>query len=680
VPTIDTSRTGGWPVPRDVNSGLAFKLQRLRSMGPAEIAWRIEQRIRLASWARRAGRPVESLPAPDGGLRAALARTGADVGPAGPAPAWAEALERAVPGEVARVVARADAIRAGRVELFATTYEFGPDPARWPWNRSPDGGPEVALEFGPTLDYRDVAIVGDARLAWELGRHGYLVPVAQAGALTGDPVYARFVFATFEAWSRACPPYQGIQWVSALEFALRSLAWGFSLALLARSPAGDAIEEARWERVLAMWAEQLRFVNAHDARYSSANNHRLGEAAGLAWGGRLLSFLDGAGAWHARGLAVLEDSFLAQTTADGVTKEHAFAYQHFVLDFVVAVEALEARAGRVIPAAIAERMTNVAEALDAFAPGGRVWAVGDGDEGQALPTGEPFAERARASLDCAARLLARPGSGPPTARAFWMGLEGGGGAQAGTAAADRGTRRNGYVVYARNVAAGEARLLFDAAELGLAPLYAHGHADALMVLLDVNGPRLVDAGTGGYHAHAEWREKLRATAAHNTVELDGVSQSAPGGLFQWLRAARIVEGPFEVAPGRWSAAHDGYRVLPGGVLHRRTVAWDVPETIVVTDRVEGGGRHRARTRWHLGRGVAAPEGETAVRVTWPDGFVLTLAGALPAGGRMEIDENGLWAPRFLQAEKCCVVTWITEGALPLEWTTTIVLGSAVRAS
>jgi hypothetical protein len=310
--------------------------------------------------------------------------------------------------------------------------------------------------------------------------------------------------------------------------------------------------------------------------------------------------------------------------------------------------------------------------------------VGDGDEGQALPTGEPFAERARASLDCSARLLARPAAGPPTARAFWLGLAAGGAAQApaqaGAPAEDRDTRRDGYVVRARRVPRGEARLLFDAAELGLAPLYAHGHADALMVLLDVDGPRLVDPGTGGYHAHPELRERLRATAAHNTVELDGVSQSAPGGLFQWLRAARVVEGPSEVAQGRWSAAHDGYRVLPGGVLHRRTVAWDAPETIVVTDRVEGGGRHRARTRWHLGHGAAEPDGGTAVRVSWPDGFVLSLAGALPAGGRMEIDDDGLWAPRFLEVGKCCVVTWITEGTLPLEWTTTIVLGGAVRAS
>ena len=270
--------------------------------------------------------------------------------------------------------------------------------------------------------------------------------------------------------------------------------------------------EARWERVFATWAEQLRFVDAHDARHSSANNHRLGEAAGLAWGGRLLAFVPGAAGWRERGLAILEESFLGQTTPGGVTREHAFAYQHFVLDFVLAVYGLEARAGVAPPRAVIDRIARVAAMLERVSPGGLTWPVGDGDEGQALPTGEPFAGRVSATLECAAALTGEGWSGPNSARARWLG------------AVPKGTRATapaevvrdaGYVIAQR----GDARLLFDAAELGLAPLYAHGHADALMVLLDVRGPRLVDPGTGGYHAHAELRERLRATAAHNTSEL-----------------------------------------------------------------------------------------------------------------------------------------------------------------
>ena len=144
---------------------------------------------------------MPGLPRPNEGFVAAFRRTSA---PFVPGPGFADALERSVPGETARVRERAAAIRAGKIELFARTYELGPDPAAWPWNRDAAGGPEAPMAFGPTLDYRDPARVGDARLAWELGRHGFLVPLAQAAYLDGDAASARFAFEVLESFSRAC--------------------------------------------------------------------------------------------------------------------------------------------------------------------------------------------------------------------------------------------------------------------------------------------------------------------------------------------------------------------------------------------------------------------------------------------------------------------------------------------
>ncbi len=645
-------------------------------MSPAELLWRLAQRARLSALERRAGLPLPVLARPAGGFRAAFVEASAPLVPPGSPAEFAASLDRAFPGEVDRIEARARGILEGRVALFDREYALGPDPAAWPWNRDAAGGPEVPLAFGPTLDYRDPATAGDARLAWELGRHGFVVALAQAAWLGDDPRPARFVFEALEAWIAACPPYRGIQWASALEFALRSLSWGFALALIARTPAGEAIEEARWERVFASWAEQLRFVHGHDARFSSANNHRLGEAAGLAWGGRLLSFLPGAESWRAQGLAILEESFLEQTTDDGVTREHAFAYQQFVLDFVVLVETLELRAGRPLPDRIQGRIARVLESLEAFSPGGLTWPAGDGDEGQALPTGEPFEARVHASLECAARLTGSPFNGKAQPRARWFGWSEGATADP---AAPEAESRGGYVVARRKVGGREARLLFDAAELGLQPLYAHGHADALMVLLDVGGPRLVDPGTGGYHAHAALRERLRATAAHNTVEVDGVPQSIPGGLFQWLKAARIERRDQATTLARgFEAAHDGYRRLPGAVTHRRRVLWAEPERIVVEDALEGAGTHRAVTRWHLGDGRAHEQAEGAYEARWPDGYALSLVPELPKGAATRAGDDAVWAPRFLSARACGVVEWIVEGRLPLSWRTTILLGDVAK--
>ncbi len=663
-------------------------------MSPAEVAWRLEQRLALKRLARRAGAPVPTLPRPDAGFRAAfVAATGSLVPWAGvngvASEAERAAFERAYPGETARILASAEAILGGRVELFARTWAFGPDPRAWPWNRSADDGPPVPLDFGPTLDYREPTVAGDARLAWELGRHGHLAPLAQATWLTGDARFARFAFAVLEAWAEACPPYRGIQWVSALEFAIRSLAWGFALAVVARSAAAAEIDEARWERVLATWAEQLRFVHAHDARFSSANNHRLGEAAGLAWGGTALSFLPEADAWRRRGFAVLEECVLAQTTNDGVTREHAFAYQHFVLDFAVAVEAAGGRTGRPMPAAVRRRLAAIATSLENFAPGGRLWPVGDGDEGQALPLGEPHATRVAASLEAAVALVGTADANDTVEgthpRAFWLGLVARAAATAGGGvgaepASTGVTSRGGYVIDRWDTPRGAARLLFDVAEMGLAPLYAHGHADALQILLDVAGSRLVDPGTGAYHARPELREWLRSTAAHNTLELEGKSQSEPGGLFQWLRVARVSD--VVVAAGTTldvSAAQDGY-VKGEGLRHRRRVRRDGPDVVFVTDTLEavgagaGGVERRAVLRWHVGDGRPRILAADRVEVTWPDGYVLGLCVRSPEGVRARIAEDGVWAPRFLEPRACGVVEWIVETAAGCTIETAIVLG------
>ena len=688
-----------------MTASVRWKLSRLSSMSPAEVAWRLEDRLRLYGLARRRGRPAPPLPPIPGGVLAAFREAAS---PLVPGPDFATGLERTFPGERVRILAEAEAVLEGRLALFAGTLDLGPDPERWPWNRDPAGGPEVAPEFGPTLDYRDPSRVGDARRAWELGRHQFLAPVAQAAYLTGDARYAVFVVRVLEAWLEACPPYCGIQWVSALELALRSLSWGYALALVTRTPGFDvAVGEERLRGLLAAWAEQASYLRAHDSRHSSANNHRLGEAAGLAWAGLLLPFLPESADWRERGLGVLEEAFLAQTTPDGVTREHAFAYQHFVLDFVIAVEALARAKGRAVPPLVAGRLERVAAALASMTGDqGEVWPVGDGDEGRALHLGEPWATRVPASLECAAALLARSDVAAREPRARWLGLlpfPSEASARLSRTRPAPGTleRRafaeGGYTVLAWDWQGRSARLLFDCGPLGLPPLFAHGHADALEVLLDVDGPRLVDPGTGAYHAEPALRNRLRATRAHNTVEVDGLDQAVQAGLFQWTHPMRARDRGTLGGDGGvvLRGRHDGYERLADPVVHERDVALWAPGVLVVVDRLMGRVRHRARVVWRTGDGVPGglepqPADDSVQGVIdWPDGFTLGFAAFGPPGARLRTlapdkgagaspvagvapagaGEPVEWAPRFRAPRPCGLVEVVWQGELPATFVT-----------
>src|SRR5262249_33801097 len=80
----------------------------------------------------------------------------------------------------------------------------------------------------------------------------------------------------------------------------------------------------------------------------------------------------------------------------------------------------------------------------------------------------------------------------------------------------------------------ELRPVVDAGPLGLGPVAAHGHADALSITLSVGGVQiLVDPGTFIEHGDSPWRDYFRGTAAHNTIRVDGRDQSEPGGDSLW---------------------------------------------------------------------------------------------------------------------------------------------------
>lgn len=141
--------------------------------------------------------------------------------------------------------------------------------------------------------------------------------------------------------------------------------------------------------------------------------------------------------------------------------------------------------------------------------------------------------------------------------------------------------------YAR-LSKGPVTLIADVGEIGPAYLPGHAHADTLAFELSINGQRLfVDTGTSRYDVCAE-RLRQRGTAAHNTVELNGTDSSEVWSSFRVARRAR----PRDVRVGSnanvvWlSAAHDGYRRLPGRPLHRRTFDLTAHE-LRIQDEIEG---------------------------------------------------------------------------------------------
>ena len=117
----------------------------------------------------------------------------------------------------------------------------------------------------------------------------------------------------------------------------------------------------------------------------------------------------------------------------------------------------------------------------------------------------------------------------------------------------------------------------------------HAHADALSLTLSLDGRRLlIDPGTSTYTMDSSVRDRMRSTVSHNTVTLDGRSQSMPAGPFHWQTTvdARVVTCRRNPSFDFIEASHDGY----APARHRRTVVRTSQSGWLIVDAIVGSAR------------------------------------------------------------------------------------------
>ncbi|HYX65342.1 MAG TPA: alginate lyase family protein [Burkholderiales bacterium] len=532
--------------------------------------------------------------------------------------------------DAAPYVAAAERIAMGRLDVFALVdVDLGLPPR---WNRDPKTGIEAPLRFGKLLDYRDPDLVGDIKYLWEPNRHLHLVTLAQAYALTRKKKYLDALAEQLESWFLACPSGLGPNWSSALEAAIRLVNWSIAWQLVGGHEGIDAELRRRW---LESIYQHARFVRRWFSAHSSANNHLIGEAAGLFAAGLTWPHWREAKDWVSVAKKILEREALAQTAPDGVNREQALWYQQFVLDMLlVALLAARAAGERFSPAfesRLEAMMDFIACVMDA---GGRVPMFGDADDGYLVRLEREADFCPYRSALAAGALLFRRGDFKLKARrlddkARWLfGADADAQFDALDAEATRLPMRQsfpdgGYFVLGCEFdRPREIRAVVDAGPLGYTSIAAHGHADALSLTLSVEGREiLVDPGTYAYHTQGEWRRYFRGTSAHNTVRIDGLDQSEQGGNFLWLRHARAGCSLWLSTAEKdcFEGWHDGYSRLADPVKHRRLVELDKrARRLVVEDHLDMAGEHDVELFFHCAEAC----GVDAV----PGGFLVSRDG------------------------------------------------------
>ena len=599
------------------------KLARLRSMGRNELLHRVRERLgreadraraRLLPAAAPGDRFVRELAAGGHDTRGSAARRYLEQSAAPrfylPVSSAArrrlfETVRERFPEGVDAGLDEARRLAEGKVPLLGFgEVDLGP---QIDWHRDPVSGVRWPRRFAADYDLASADNPADPKVIHELNRHQHLPRLAKAWALTGEHRFAAAALDQLDAWIDQNPESQGINWSSSLEMAIRGLSWLWTIFLLL--PCASLSEE-RSRRLLGSLFTQLDHVARYPSRYSSPNTHVIGEAAALFVAGETFADLPSARAWKQRGLELLAAEILRQDV-EGVHAELSCGYHCYAVDFYLQATAV----GRANSTVFPERFQRRLEAEIAFIANltradGTLPALGDDDGGRALALASQDYRSFADALSTGAVLFERPDwrwvAGELREETVWL---------LGPAAVDawkrieanRPLRRHdyrpgaGYFAQRSGWGPRQAHLVFDCGGLGFLG-GGHGHADALSIAL--HGPEgdiLVDPGTFVYNLAPAWRDWFRSTAAHNTVVVDGRSQSEPAGTFRWGPRAGVSPGTGFSAPfiEHLEGEHDGYAGLPGAPRHRRRILQVGGEYWLVLDDLLGAGEHDLELLYHF---------------------------------------------------------------------------------
>jgi hypothetical protein len=508
------------------------------------------------------------------------------------------------------LLVRAKEIERNRLSFFSLNGKDLGDPIDWSMDH--EHGKHSPLKFSSTIDYRDFRITGDAKVVWEPNRHHQLVLLGRAYRASGDCRYAETAVRQMESWMNQCPFGKGMNWRSPLELAIRLINWVWALDLIRES--GLVKGEFR-ERVLHSVYLHLWEITRKYSRGSSANNHLIGEAAGVFIGSSYFRNLPDTSRWIEESHAILSREIEEQTYADGLCREQAMGYHLFVLQFFLYAGIVGQRAGREFPASYWARIEKMMEFLGALIEGGPLPMFGDADDGYVLdlgnPCGDPLGLLSTGAVMFSRKDFAALSNGYAE-QTIWL---------LGPSSKSRfdslKERQNeellrshefpgsGYYLLQCGKKEDESRIsvFFDCGELGFRSIAAHGHADALSFTLRVSGEDVfVDPGTYDYFTYPEWRKYFRSTRAHNTVEVDGVDQSVILGPFIWGKraASRCLRWEHGDETAIVVGEHDGYQRLDDPVTHRRSIELNsVDRLVTVRDFLKSEGAHKVAILFHL---------------------------------------------------------------------------------
>ena len=404
----------------------------------------------------------------------------------------------------------------------------------------------------------------DIRTVWEPARLQHITtPIAcisQNPESHDSKVAGQFARDAVIKWIDRNPFLLGPHYASAMECGLRIPVFLYCLKSLDDLPAHE------YGLILDTIYLHAWWISKRLALYSSLGNHTICECIGLIFAGAVFRKTREGGQWLEKGFSLLKKELHHQILDDGGPAEQSLSYHRFVLDlYWLVVDFLEEN--KLYDCSdIKPRLVQGENFLNAFQDkSGNFPSIGDSDDSCAVAPG----------------IAPKRFKPDPIKRGI------------------RVFRKSGYTVIKSE---NGVLFTFDHGHLGMAPLYNHGHADALSITLSKDDKEiLADPGTYRYNGEPEFRRYFKGTRAHNTITIDGLDQAVQETGFIWSHPykAEILKVAEQKDELFIKASHNGYTRLNTPVRHKRSILFYNKTTFLIKDTFSGEEIHDFELNYHL---------------------------------------------------------------------------------
>jgi hypothetical protein len=482
-------------------------------------------------------------------------------------------------------------------EIFGIPFDYS---GEINWHQDIQTGNCFPLDFSKSINVRKTEGIS-AKIVWEVNRLQFLSLIALRYRNCKDEKFIQLFKSIVESWIDNNPYLVGINWYSNIEVNLRLITFFLSWEILDINRICK-IDKEFHDFVVNKFIPAIylhcQYSYQNPSKFSSANNHLISEYAGLYIASSFWSFKESF-KWRQYSKIGLEREILKQHSHNGINKEEAAEYIQFITDFFLLSLIVGENTSDSFSEAYKSRLHNIIKYIADFLDiESNFPNYGDEDDGKTIVLSNADDFSNFKSIIISGAVLFNDPSLKIANYCFDVKnhiLLGDTGFQSFGKMETKNKNltssfyhEEGHYLLRKHCGNDkEIYMHFDAAPLGFLSIAAHGHADCLSFLLNIDGkPFLIDSGTYTYHTETNYRSYFIGTLAHNTVCIDNTNQAKMGGPTLWLNhykaKTHVVESnsTYDLI----EASHNGYEHI--GARHKRNVYFDkVNNYFEITDLV-----------------------------------------------------------------------------------------------